>query len=89
MLIYVFRDQGTRNLALTIDVSGHNLPSVSPSTHWIFIEAIDTLRYPPPWNVADFQCLLRWLSVDGFYLFEAGVKDPKNLPARWCRLRSQ
>ena len=78
MLIYVFRDEGTRNLALTIDVAGHNLPSVSPSTHWIFIEAIDTLRYPPPWKIADFQCLLRWLSVEGFYLFDAGVKDLKN-----------
>ena len=87
MLIYVFRDEGTQNLALTIDVTGHNLRTVSLSTDWIFIEAIDTLRFPPPWNVADFQCLLRWLWVDGFYLFEAGVKDPKSLPAGWPRFR--
>jgi hypothetical protein len=87
--IYIFRDEGSRNLALTIDVTGHNLRPVNPSTDWIFIEAINTLRFPPPWNVADFQCLLCWLWAAGFYLFEADVKDPKNLPAGWARLRLQ
>ena len=89
MLIYLFRDEGTDNLALTIDVTGGNLPPVTPSTDWIFLEAIDTLRSPPPWDVADFQCLLRRLRVDGFYLFEEHVKDPKKSPAQWARLRPQ
>ena len=89
VLIYLFRDEGTDNLALTIDVTGGNLPPVTPSTDWIFLEAIDTLRSPPPWDVADFQCLLRRLRVDGFYLFEEHVKDPKKLPAQWARLRPQ
>lgn len=89
VLIYLFRDEGTDNLALTIDVTGRNVPPVTPSTDWIFVEAIDTLRSPPPWDVADFQCLLHWLRTDGFYLFDADVKDPKNLPAQWARLRPQ
>ena len=89
MLIYLFRDEVTDNLALTIDVTGHNLPPVVPSTDWIFVEAIDTLRASPPWDVADFQCLLRSLRLDGFYLFEAGVKDPRNLRAGWARLWPQ
>jgi hypothetical protein len=51
--------------------------------------SIDTLRSPPPWDVADFQRLLGWLRVDGFYLFEEHVKDPTKLPARWGTLRPQ
>ena len=89
VLIYLFRDEGTENLALTIDVTGGNLPPVTPSTDWIFLEAIETLSSPPPWDVADFQCLLRRLSTDGFYLFEEHDKDPKKLPAQWARLRPQ
>jgi hypothetical protein len=63
----------TDNVALTIDVTGQNIPPIVPSTDWLFVEAIDTLRSPPPWDVADFQCLLRRLRTDGFYLFEAAV----------------
>jgi len=84
VLIYLFRDEGTDNLALTIDVTGTNIPSVTPSTDWIFVEVIDTLR-SPPWDIADFQCVLRRLRVDGFYLFEAEVNDLKNLPTGWAR----
>jgi hypothetical protein len=89
VLIYLFRDEGTDSLALTIDVTGGNLPALTPSTDWIFVEAIDTLRSQPPWDVADFQCLLRRLWAEGFYLFEADVRDPKNLPFGWARLRPQ
>ena len=42
-------------------MTGGNLPPVTPSTDWIFLEAIDTLRSPPPWDVADFQRLFCWL----------------------------
>jgi hypothetical protein len=89
VLIYLFRDEGTDNLALTIDVTGQNIPPVTPSTDWLFVEAINTLSSPRPWDVSDFQCLLRRLRVDGFYLFKADVEDPKNLPFRWARLRPQ
>ena len=57
-------------------------PQSSPvvsSTDWYFVEAIDTLAASPPSDVADFQRLLYWLRVDGFYLFEAGV-TPRNYP---------
>jgi hypothetical protein len=89
MLIYVFRDEGTDNLALTIDVTGDNLSPVNPSTDWIFVEAIDTVGRALAWDIADLQYVLHRLSGDGFYLFEAGVKDPKNLPAGWARLLVQ
>ena len=84
MLIYLFRDEGTDNLALTIDVAGGNLPPVTPSTDWIFLEAIDTLRSSPPWDVADFQRLHRWLRVDGFYLFGAAYCLIGNARALCC-----
>jgi hypothetical protein len=89
VLIYLFRDEGTENLALTIDVTGGNLPPVTPSTDWIFLEAINTLSSSPPWDIADFRRLLRWLRLDGFYLFEEHVKDLTKLPAQWARLRPQ
>ena len=42
VLIYLFRDEGTDNLALTIDVTGQNIPPITPSTDWLFVEAINT-----------------------------------------------
>jgi hypothetical protein len=89
VLIYLFRDEATDNLALTVDVTGQNIPPITPSTDWFFVEAIDTLRFPAPWDLIDFQCLLRRLRTDGFYLFGADVKDPKNLPTGWARLLPQ
>jgi hypothetical protein len=88
VIIYLFRDQEAGNFAITRDVTGRNLPSLTSSTDWIFVEPIGPLR-PPRWEPADFQCLLNSLSADGFYLFEAGVKDPKKLPAGWVRPRPQ
>jgi hypothetical protein len=71
--IYLFRDEATDNLALTVDVTGQNIPPITPSTEWFFVEAIDTLRFLAPWDPIDFQCLLRRLRMDGFYLFGADV----------------
>ncbi len=62
--LFMFRHKGTEDLA--IDVTGATLPLVSPSTNWVFLDPIDTPRFPPPWEFADFQCLLRRLSEDGF-----------------------
>jgi hypothetical protein len=87
VLIYLFRDDYTANLALTFDVTGGNLPTVTPSTGWRFVEPIDTLKSSPPWDPADFQRLLQWLRADGFYLFEAGVTNIRTLPAGWAALR--
>jgi hypothetical protein len=87
VIIYLFRDKKTGNFAITSDVTGRNLPSLTPSTAWNYVETI--AKSPPPWEPADFQRLLDWLSADGFYLFEAGVKDPKKLAAGWVRPRSR
>jgi hypothetical protein len=87
VLIYLFRDDRTANLALTTDVTGGNLPAVTPATNWGFVETIDTIKSSPPWDFSDFQRLLGWLRADGFYLFEAGVRDVRNLPTGWARLR--
>ena len=85
MFMYLYSEKETGRLALTIDMTGQNLPSLTPSTAWNYVETI--AKSLPPWEPADFQRLLDWLSADGFYLFEVGVKDPKKLPAGWARPR--
>ena len=85
VLIYAFRDNETNRHALTIDVTGRNLPSVTASSDWIFTEAIDTRSDPPPWDHADCECLHSWLRLDGFYLFEADVIDPRKVSRGWVR----
>ena len=47
VLIYLLRDEETDNLALTVDVTGADISPVTPLTDWIFVEAIDTLRFAP------------------------------------------
>jgi hypothetical protein len=52
VLIYLFRNERTDNRALTIDVTGRNIPLVTSSTVWLFVEAIT-------WNsvrVGQFLC---------------------------------
>jgi hypothetical protein len=88
VIIYLFRDRKTGNFAVTSDVTGRNLPSLTSSADWIFVEAMGTPRFPPPWEPADFQRLLGWVRADGFYLLDAD-KEPKNLPAGWVRPRPQ
>jgi hypothetical protein len=65
MLVYLFRQRRTDDLALTTDVTGRNIPSPNPSTDWIFAEAIDISKFEPAWDIADFQCVLRCLKVFG------------------------
>ena len=71
VLIYLFRDETTDNVALTVDVTGQNIPPITPLTDWLFVEAIDTLRFPPPWDPPDFPMLAapaaggRFFSVRG------------------------
>ena len=71
MVIYLFRDEsGTNTFAFSVDVTGANIPPVTPHTEWVFMEAIDTLRFPEPWDIDDFQDVLDRLKADGYYLFE-------------------
>ena len=49
MLIYLFRDESDNDIfAFSIDVTGANIPAVTPHTEWIFLEALDTLKFPDP-----------------------------------------
>jgi hypothetical protein len=34
------------------------------------LEAIDTLKFPEPWDIGDFQEVLDRLNTDGYYLFQ-------------------
>jgi len=87
MLIYLFRDECDSNIfAFSTDVTAANVPPASPHTEWIFLEAIDTLRFPEPWDLADFQGVLDHLKVDGYYLFEGELIEPS--PSRKGRHRT-
>ena len=71
MLIYLFRDEiDTDIFAFSIDVTGANIPPVAPHTEWIFLEAIDTLTFPAPWDITDFLGVLDHLRANGYYVFE-------------------
>ena len=78
VLIYLCREEDCQPRFQNRRDQPQSSPVVS-STDWYFVEAIDTLAASPPSDVADFQRLLYWLRVDGFYLFEAGV-TPRNYP---------
>jgi len=52
VLIYLFRDESTDNRALTLDVTGRNIPPVTSSTVWVFVEAVNTHSLPPRWDTA-------------------------------------
>jgi len=71
VLIYLFRDERTDNRALTIDVTGRNIPPVTSSTVWLFVEAIDTQKLPPHWDNAYLRYAVRQMRMTGFYLFES------------------
>jgi hypothetical protein len=79
MDIHLFRDESSGDIfAFSVDVTGENIPPVSPMTEWIFLEAIDTLRFPEPWDVADFRDVLDHLRVHGYYLFQGElIEGPK------------
>ena len=76
MLIYLFRDERSGNRALTMDVTGRNIPPVALSTVWLFVETINTHLLPPQWDTAEFQYAVRQVRMTGFYLFEATPPPP-------------
>jgi hypothetical protein len=89
VFVYLFRHTGTRNLALTSDVTGRNISAVTSTTNWLFVEAIDTLKLSVRRDTAGFQAVLAQLRLDGFYLFEAGITDLDAVLARGLRPRPQ
>ena len=47
MNIYLFRDESRADVfAFSIDVTGQNIPPVTPHTEWIFMEAMDAAPVP-------------------------------------------
>ena len=78
MRIYLFRDENDSDVfAFSTDVTGTNIPLVTSLTEWIFLEAIDSLNIPEPWDIRDFQEVLDHLRADGYYLFEAELIVPQ------------
>jgi hypothetical protein len=47
---------------------------VSPHTDWVFMEAMDTLRIPDPWDIDDFQFVLDDLKTHRYHLFQAELE---------------
>jgi hypothetical protein len=82
VLIYLFRDERTDNRALTMDVTGRNIPPVTSSTVWLFVEAINTHSLPPKWDTAYLRYAVRQVRMMGFYHFEPGQVLPP--PTQTC-----
>jgi hypothetical protein len=77
MVIYLFRDETDSEVfAFSTDVTGANIPPVTPHTEWIFLEALDTLKFPEAWDIDDFQPVLDRLKADGYYLFQGELIEP-------------
>jgi hypothetical protein len=75
--IHLFRDDADQeNFAFSVDVTGANIRPITPHTEWIFIEAMDTLRFPEPWDIDDFQPVLNHLRAHGYYLFKGELVNP-------------
>ena len=67
MFIYLFRDERTNLRALTMDVTGRNIPAVTSSTVWLFVERINTHVLPPKWNTAYLRDAMHQARTTGFY----------------------
>lgn len=56
MFIYLFRDENeSENFAFSVDMTGANVPPITPYTEWIFLEAVNTLKFVEPWDIGDFR----------------------------------
>jgi hypothetical protein len=77
MFIYLFRDDNeSENFAFSIDMTGANIPPITPHTEWIFLEALNTLKFVEPWDIGDFRQVLEHLKADGYYLFQGEIIKP-------------
>ena len=80
MVIYLFRDKRNDEFfAFSTDVTGRNIPRAAANTEWMFIEALNTLKFPEPWDIGDFQSVLELLRTQGFYLFQGEFIEPAPL----------
>jgi hypothetical protein len=65
-----------------MDVTGRNLPPVTSSTVWLFIEAINIHKLSPQWDSASLRHAVRHVEMTGYYLFERGWAPPP--PTQTC-----
>jgi hypothetical protein len=79
VFIYLFRDERTDFRALTMDVTGRNIPVVTSSTVWLFVEAINTHVLPPRWNTAYLRDAVHQARTTGFYHLGAEQIPPGSL----------
>jgi hypothetical protein len=78
MRIYLFRDEIDSDVfAFSTDATGTNIPPITPLTERIFLEAIETLKFPEPWDIGDFREVVDHLKADGYYLFQAELIEPQ------------
>jgi len=70
------RRSESENFAFSIGMVGANIPPITPHTEWIFIEAINTLKFVEPWDIDDFGPVLDHLKIDGYYLFQGKIIKP-------------
>jgi len=83
MIIHLFRDESDSEIfALSVDPTGASIPPVTPHTEWIFLEAIDTLKFPAQWDIDDFQDVLAHLKANGYYIFQGELLDAASLAER-------
>lgn len=82
LIRYLFREKRTNNRSFTMDVTGRNLPPVTSSTVWLFVEVINTHKLPPLWDTPYLRHAVRQTMMIGFYHLEPGrVLSP---PAHTC-----
>jgi hypothetical protein len=70
MLVYMFRHNGDH--ALTTDMTGRNLPSRTPSRHWMYVETLDTNKFEPRRDIAEIHDVLSRVKAFGYYILCSG-----------------
>ena len=66
MLVHLFQQNRTFALALTMDVTGRNLPSRMAARNWVFLETLDTNNTRR--NIAEIDGMLRRVKAFGYYI---------------------
>ncbi len=69
MLVYLFRQKRNGDVAVTTDVTGRNLPSHPPDSHWVFVEVIDTEKTRLPLGIVDLNEAFSRVRDLGYYIF--------------------
>jgi hypothetical protein len=66
MLVHLFQQNRTFALALTMDVTGRNLPSRMAARNWVFLETLDTNKTRR--NIAEIEDVLSRVKAFGYYI---------------------